>query len=63
MDQAVICRNIVSGRLTFPKNFNPDCRDLIERLLMREIQNRLGEQMAVELQGGLLNSWRLFEVV
>ena len=43
MDQAVICRNIVSGRLTFPKNFNPDCRDLIEKLLIREIQNRLGE--------------------
>ena len=62
MDQAVICRNIVSGRLTFPKNFNPDSRDLIERLLMREIQNRLGEKMSVESQGGILNSWRLVKV-
>ena len=26
MDQVVICRNIVNGRLNFPRNFNPDCK-------------------------------------
>lgn len=26
MDQVVICKNIVSGRLVFPKNFNADCK-------------------------------------
>ena len=29
---------------------------------MREIQNRLGEKMSVESQGGILNSWRLIKV-
>ncbi len=43
-DQVVICRNIVNGRLTFPRNFNVDCKDLVKRLLVREIQNRLGNQ-------------------
>ena len=26
MDQVVICKNIVNGRLTFPRNFNNDCK-------------------------------------
>jgi protein kinase A len=44
MDQVVICRNIVNGKLQFPRNFNTDCKDLVKRLLVREIQNRLGNQ-------------------
>ena len=44
-DQVVICRNIVNGRLSFPRNFNTDCKDLVKRLLVREIQNRLGNQV------------------
>eukprot|EP01038_Epipyxis_sp_PR26KG_P006283 gene6283-8651_t len=47
MDQVVICKNIVNGRLVFPKNFNADCKDLVKRLLSREIQSRLGN-----LKGG-----------
>lgn len=42
MDQVVICKNIVSGRLVFPKNFNADCKELVKRLLSREVQTRLG---------------------
>jgi serine/threonine protein kinase len=26
MDQVVICKNIVNGRLVFSRNFNPDCK-------------------------------------
>jgi protein kinase A len=26
MDQVVICKNIVNGRLVFPRNFNADCK-------------------------------------
>lgn len=26
MDQVVICRNIVNGKLMFPRNFNSDCK-------------------------------------
>ena len=26
MDQVVICRNIVNGRLTFPRSFNLECK-------------------------------------
>jgi serine/threonine protein kinase len=29
MDQTVICRNIVNGRLVFPRNFNPECKVLL----------------------------------
>jgi serine/threonine protein kinase len=47
MDQVVICRNIVNGRLNFPRNFNSDCKDLVKRLLVRETQSRLGN-----LRGG-----------
>jgi cGMP-dependent protein kinase len=32
-DQVIICRNIVSGRLSFPRNFNADCKDMIKRFL------------------------------
>lgn len=47
MDQVVICKNIVNGRLVFPRNFNPDCKDLVKKLLAREVQSRLGN-----LKGG-----------
>jgi cGMP-dependent protein kinase len=47
MDQVVICKNIVNGRLVFSRNFNVDCKDLVKRLLSREIQTRLGN-----LKGG-----------
>ena len=33
----------MSGRLLFPRSFNPECKPLVEKLLLREIQNRLGE--------------------
>jgi cGMP-dependent protein kinase len=46
-DQVIICRNIVNGRVTFPRAFDPECKDLIKKLLSREIQNRLGN-----LKGG-----------
>jgi serine/threonine protein kinase/CRP-like cAMP-binding protein len=39
MDQVVICKNIVNGRLTFPRNFNNDLKvtqfGAIRRLLLR----------------------------
>jgi len=44
MDQVVTCRNIVNGRLSFPRTFGADCKDLVKKLLVREIQNRLGNQ-------------------
>lgn len=47
MDQVVICKNIVNGRLVFPKNFHPDLKDLVKKLLSREVQSRLGN-----LRGG-----------
>ena len=47
MDQVVICRNIVNGRLMFPRNFDPDCKDLIKQLLNRDPGSRLGN-----LRGG-----------
>lgn len=46
-DQAVICRNIVGGKLLFPRSFNPECKPLVEKLLIRETQNRLGKQADV----------------
>jgi len=48
MDQVVICKNIVNGRLTFPRNFNADLKDLVKRLLSREVSTRLGN-----LKGGV----------
>eukprot|EP00596_Hydrurales_sp_CCMP1899_P005254 CAMPEP_0119038068 /NCGR_PEP_ID=MMETSP1177-20130426/6755_1 /TAXON_ID=2985 /ORGANISM="Ochromonas sp, Strain CCMP1899" /LENGTH=689 /DNA_ID=CAMNT_0007000155 /DNA_START=234 /DNA_END=2303 /DNA_ORIENTATION=- len=43
-DQVVICRNIVNGNLNFTKNFDPECKDLVSKLLVKEIQRRLGGQ-------------------
>lgn len=42
MDQVVICRNIVNGKLIFPKEFNSDCKELIKKLLVRDAGSRLG---------------------
>ena len=47
MDQVVICRNIVNCKLSFPRNFNADCKDLTIKLLAKEIHTRLGN-----LKGG-----------
>lgn len=47
MDQAVICRNIVNGKLVFPRAFSNDAKDIVKKLLSREVQNRLGN-----LKGG-----------
>ena len=47
MDQVVICRNIVNCKLSFPRNFNTDCKDLVIKLLAKEIHTRLGN-----LKGG-----------
>jgi CRP-like cAMP-binding protein len=47
MDQVVICRNIVNGRLMFPRNFDPDCKEMIKLLLNRDPSSRLGN-----LRGG-----------
>ncbi len=46
MDQVVICRNIVNGRVVFPRNFNADAKDLVKKLLSREVQSRLGNLKA-----------------
>lgn len=48
MDQVVICRNIVNGKLMFPRSFNPECKDLVKKLLMRDPVARLGN-----LRGGV----------
>jgi len=42
MDQVVICQNIVKGKLAFPRGFDPDCKDLIKKLLVRDPCQRLG---------------------
>jgi CRP-like cAMP-binding protein len=42
MDQVVICKNIVKGNLKFEPSFNPECRDLVKKLLNRDAQARLG---------------------
>lgn len=47
MDQVVICKNIVNGQLRFPPQYNADCKDLVKKLLTREVANRLGN-----LKGG-----------
>jgi len=47
MDQVVICRNIVNGRLMFPRNFDVDCKELVKQLLNRDPSSRLGN-----LRGG-----------
>jgi len=48
VDQVVVCRNIVNGRLVFPRQFNNECKDIVKKLLSREIQHRLGN-----LKGGV----------
>lgn len=60
MDQVVICKNIVKTRLVFPRNFNADCKDLVKRLLSREISTRLGN-----LKGGCddIKSQRWFQSI
>ena len=47
MDQVTICRNIVNGKLVFPRDFNSDCKDLCKKLLERDVSKRLGS-----LKGG-----------
>jgi hypothetical protein len=42
MDQVVICRNIVNGRLVFPRNFDNDCKEVVKKLLQRDPIARLG---------------------
>ena len=42
MDQVIICQNIVKGKLSFPKGFNPACKELIKKVLVRDPVNRLG---------------------
>lgn len=44
MDQVVICRNIVNGKLVFPKEFDVDCKDLVKQLLNRDEPKRLGNK-------------------
>lgn len=53
-EHVIICKNIVSGKLTFPKNFNPECKDLVKGLLTREVQQRLGNLKAGPK--GIINS-------
>jgi len=47
MDQVVICRNIVNGKLVFPKDFNSDCKECVKKLIVRDAAQRLGN-----LRGG-----------
>jgi len=42
MDQIVICQNIVKGKLTFPRSFDANCKELIMKLLVRDPCQRLG---------------------
>ena len=42
MDQVVICKNIVTGKLRFDRNFNAESQDLIRKLLVRDVKDRLG---------------------
>jgi len=46
MDQVVICRNIVNGKLVFPKNFDVECKEVIKKLLVRDPIARLGNLRA-----------------
>lgn len=52
MDQTTICRNIVNGKLIFPKDgfgrkgaFDPNCKDIVSKLLVRQPDMRLGNRM------------------
>jgi serine/threonine protein kinase len=46
-DHMVICKNIVRGKIDFPKKVNDKAKDLIQRLLTRDVHLRLGS-----LKGG-----------
>ncbi len=55
MDQVVICKNIVNGRLVFPRNFNADCKVTKTRYFFRlthlitvSLSIGLGEAIAFE---------------
>jgi serine/threonine protein kinase len=55
LDQTIICRNIVSGKLSFPSQgfgkkgvYDPKCKDIVKKLLVRDSKLRLGN-----LQGGV----------
>ena len=39
-DQMTICKNIVHMAVRFPNSFDPACRDLIKRLLVRDDNRR-----------------------
>jgi cGMP-dependent protein kinase len=41
-DQVAICKNIVKGNLKFDTNFDSDCKDLVKKLLNKDVQKRLG---------------------
>jgi len=41
-DQMVLYRNIIHGRLSFPKRFDPICADLVQKILARDPLLRLG---------------------
>jgi cGMP-dependent protein kinase len=52
MDQTTICRNIVNGKLVFPKEgfgrkgtFDKDCKDFVSKLLVRQPDQRLGNRV------------------
>jgi CRP-like cAMP-binding protein len=53
MDQTVICRDIVKGKLVFPKDgfnkkgsFDFDCKDFVSQLLVRQPDMRIGNRVA-----------------
>ena len=46
MDQVVICKNIINGKLVFPKRFARDAQDLVKKLLNRNPVDRLGANYA-----------------
>jgi len=41
-DQMVLFRNIMGGRLSFPKRFDPVCADYVQKILVRDPLLRLG---------------------
>jgi len=45
-DQVVICKNIINGKLVFPKKFSREAQDLCRKLLHRAPVDRLGAHYA-----------------
>lgn len=52
MDQTTICRNIVNGKLIFPREgfnrkgtFDANCKDIVTKLLVRQPDMRLGNKI------------------